>query len=150
MQQMFYRKEHLKYQQQPLFVPVHNIEIPDELAALRSDLFELIKESAENESGLTCTLDFTKNIGVIKAYLSEYDMWLRNILEKEMPEDAVINIQNLDTVNLTVEMPDGSVTSMKLIAPLHPLRLAWMVNLYELYQDCVVRELAEGSISVYW
>ena len=32
-------------------------------------------------------------------------------------------------------MPDGSNTHVKLITPLHPLRLAWMVNLYELYQD---------------
>ena len=136
--------------QQPLFVPVNNIEIPDELAGLRSNLFELIKESAENGSGLTCTLDFTKNIGVIKAYLSEYDMWLRSILEKEMLEDAVTNIQNLDTVNLTVEMPDGSVTSMKLIAPLHPLRLAWMVNLYELYQDWEERTLENPKYRKTW
>ena len=32
-------------------------------------------------------------------------------------------------------MPDGSNVKVKLIAPLHPLRLAWMINLYELYQD---------------
>ena len=136
--------------QQPLFVPVSNIEIPDGVSALRSELFELIKASAENETGLTCTLDFTKNIGVIKAYLSEYDTWLRSMLEKDMPEDAVVNIQNLDTVNLTVEMPDGSVTSMKLIAPLHPLRLAWMVNLYELYQDWEERTIEYPKYRKTW
>lgn len=136
--------------QQPLFVPVNNIEIPNELAVLRCDLFELIKESAENGSGLTCTLDFTRNIGIIKDYLSEYEMWLRSILEKEMSEDAVANIQNLDTVKLTVEMPDGSVISMKLITPLHPLRLAWMVNLYELYQDWEERTLGNPKYRKTW
>ena len=136
--------------QQPLFVPVNNIEIPNELAVLRCKLFELIKESAENDSGLTCTLDFTKNIGIIKDYLSEYDIWLRCILEKEMSEDAVANIQNLDTVKLTVEMPDGSVISMKLITPLHPLRLAWMVNLYELYQDWEERTLGNPKYRKTW
>lgn len=136
--------------QQPLFVSVSNIGIPDELAALRRDIFELIKESAENKSGLTCTLDFTKNIGVVKAYLSEYDAWLRSVLEKEMPEDDIRNIQNLDFVNLTVEMPDGTVTLMKLIAPLHPLRLAWMVNLYELYQDWEERTLENPKYRKAW
>ena len=122
-------------QRAPYFVPANNVEIPEELAALRCELLTIIKESAEDESGLTCTLDFTANLGIIKSYLAEYDQWLRNILETNLDEKEIITIQNMDTVHLTVEMPDGGTTSMKLISPLHPLRLAWIVNLYELYQD---------------
>ncbi|MDD3138065.1 MAG: hypothetical protein PHX08_03720 [Lachnospiraceae bacterium] len=121
--------------QTPAFVPVHGLNISDELCSLRQELFTLIKESANNERGLICTLDFTTNIGLIKAYLSEYDSWLREQSEKQLEEKDIITIQNIDTVLLIVEMPDGSKKSLKLIAPLHPLRLAWLVNLYELYQD---------------
>jgi len=122
-------------QRSPKFVPTESQLFTEELLALRNDLLTLIKESAEGESGLTYTLDFTANLGIIKSYLSEYDQWLRDILETNLDEQKIIAIQNLDTVSLTVEMPDGGTTSMKLISPLHPLRLAWIVNLYELYQD---------------
>lgn len=121
--------------QYPLFVAAKNLNIPDELTALRQDLFSVIRESADNETGLTCTTDFTAIIGLVKGYLAEYDSWLRNIQETELSEEQIISLQNLDTVLLTVEMPDGSNVKVKLIAPLHPLRLAWMINLYELYQD---------------
>ena len=121
--------------QEPLFVPANSLSIPDELISLRQDLFTNIKESTADEKGLICTLDITKNIGLVKQYLSEYDSWLRDLLESEQKVDDVITLQNLDTVLLIVEMPDGSKKEMKLISPLHPLRLAWLVNLYELYQD---------------
>ena len=121
--------------QYPLFVAAKNLNIPDELTALRQELFSVIRESADNETGLTCTTDFTAIIGLVKGYLAEYDSWLRNIQETELSEEQIISLQNLDTVLLTVEMPDGSNVKVKLIAPLHPLRLAWMINLYELYQD---------------
>ena len=114
--------------QYPLFVAAKGLRIPDELTALRQDLFSIIRESAENESGLTCTTDFTTNIGLIKGYLAEYDSWLRSLQETELTEDQIVCLQNLDTVLLTVEMPDGSNVKVKLITPLHPLRLAWMVK----------------------
>lgn len=137
-------------QRSPKFVPVESKIFPDELLALRNDLLTIIKESAESESGLTCTLDFTANLGIIKTYLSEYDQWLRSILETNLDEQKIIDIQNLDTVHLTVEMPDGSTTSMKLISPLHPLRMAWIVNLYELYQDWEAKTLETPKYRKAW
>lgn len=116
-------------------MPASDVNIPNELIALREDLFAIIRESAEDESGLTSTLDFTTNLGLIKAYLSEYNTWLREELDKDLNTDDVVKLQNIDTVLLSVEMPDGSKNQIKLVSPLHPLRLAWMVNLYELYQD---------------
>lgn len=119
----------------PLFVEAKGLNIPNELSALREELFAVIRESADHGAGLVCTTDFTTNMGLVKAYLSEYDTWLRNAGEQNLNEEQFITLQNLDTVRLTVELPDGSNTHVKLITPLHPLRLAWMVNLYELYQD---------------
>ena len=124
-----------KARQFPLFVEAKGLNIPNELSALREELFAVIRESADHGAGLVCTTDFTTNMGLVKAYLSEYDTWLRNAGEQNLNEEQFITLQNLDTVRLTVELPDGSNTHVKLITPLHPLRLAWMVNLYELYQD---------------
>ncbi len=119
----------------PFFAAAQNLNIPDELSSLRSDLFCLIKESADDDRGLTCTLDFSANISILKEYLSQYDCWLRDVHDAGASEEQILAIQNLDTVFLTVEMPDGTTTNLRLISPLHPLRLSWMVNLFELYQD---------------
>lgn len=135
---------------QPKFVPAEEIDVPDELSSCRADLFQLIKESVEKDSGLTCTLDFTQNMGVVKNYLSEYEQWLRNMQDKDLSENQIVCLQNLDTVKLTVEMPDGSKTDIKMIAPLHPLRLAWMVNLYELYEDWEDKTLENPKYRKAW
>lgn len=135
---------------EPKFVAATNLKIPDGLSSLRSELFDLIKDSVENACGLSCTLDFSQNMGVVKNYLSEYEQWLRDIQNANLSEDQIICIQNLDTVKLTVEMPDGSKTDIKLIAPLHPLRLAWMVNLYELYEDWEEKTLENPKYRKAW
>lgn len=134
----------------PLFVPANDLAIPDELSALRQELLGVIRESADNDTGLACTTDFTVNMGLVKAYLAEYDLWLRNLSEQDLSEEQIIALQNLDTVLLTVEMPDGSNVNVKLITPLHPLRLAWMVNLYELYQDWEERTLENPKYRKSW
>lgn len=135
---------------EPKFVAATNLKIPDGLSSLRSELFDLIKDSVDNACGLSCTLDFSQNMGVVKNYLSEYEQWLRDIQNANLSEDQIICIQNLDTVKLTVEMPDGSKTDIKLIAPLHPLRLAWMVNLYELYEDWEEKTLENPKYRKAW
>ena len=130
----------------PRFVAAENLNFPEELLKLRHELFSQIKKSAENESGLCCTFNFTKHISLVKDYISQYDQWLREQLEKEISDKEVLNIQNLDTVMLWVEMPDGNKTTMKLITPLHPLRLLWMINLYELYQDWEEKTLQNPAL----
>ncbi len=135
---------------EPKFVAATELNIPDGLSSLRSELFDLIKDSVDNDCGLTCTLDFSNNMGIIKNYLSEYEQWLRDIQPSNLSEEQIICIQNLDTVKLTVEMPDGSKTDIKLISPLHPLRLAWMVNLYELYEDWEEKTLENPKYRKVW
>ena len=130
----------------PRFIPSEAVEIPDELLLLRQKLFSEIKKSADNESGLTCTFDFIQNISLIKEYLYQYDQWLRDELEKTINDKAVLSIQNMDTVLLHVEMPDGNISTMKLLTPLHPLRLSWMINLFELYQDWEEKTLENPTL----
>lgn len=139
-----------KAKQLPLFVEAHGLNIPDELSALRQELFTVIRESVYHETGLVCTTDFTTNIGLVKAYLSEYDTWLRELGEQNLNEEQFVTLQNLDMVCLTVELPDGTNANVKLIAPLHPLRLAWMVNLYDLYQDWEEKTLEHPMYRKSW
>lgn len=126
--------------QKPKFISATKLNIPEDLAVLRQDLFVLIKKSATDEgenAGLTCTFDFAKNIAIVKNYLQSYTSWLNTLADQDLEEEALAEVQNLDTVLLKVEMPDATdkFTNIKLITPLHPLRLAWIINLYELYQD---------------
>ena len=136
--------------QHPRFVKVSGIEIPEALLSLREKLFTAIKESTAGDNGLSCTTDFTKHMGLVKDYLSEYNTWLNDISGMDLGEDAIISIQNFDTVRLCVEMPDGTTTEVKLISPVHPLRLAWMVNLYDLYQDWEEKTLENPKYRKAW
>lgn len=121
--------------QSPRFIKAEGIEVPDELVELRAELFQKIKDSADDGTGLTSTFDFISNIGLVKSYLTEYDIWISGLLDRGLSAQENASLQNIDTAILYVEMPDSNKQRIKLLTPLHPLRLAWMVNLYELYQD---------------
>lgn len=111
------------------------IGIPDSLRESRQTLFSLISESADNGTGVSATFDLATNIGPLKQYLTDYANWLQELSEQEMPESKALDVQNIDTVLLDVEKPDGSTCTVRLLSPLHPIRLAWQVNLLELFED---------------
>ena len=50
-------------------------------------------------------------------------------------QTAAVDIQSIDTVSLALEMPDDHIAHTKLLTPLHPIRLGWLVNIYEQYED---------------
>ena len=64
--------------------------------------------------------------------------------------ERLANIQNLDTVY--IESPVGGMRdcAVKLMTPLHPLRLAWFVNLFELYSDWERKTIADPSHLKEW
>lgn len=111
------------------------IEIPESLSEKRKQLFVQIEASAENDKGVVATFDFYNHIELVKEYIQEFSQWINNQSKNVLGEDLAVKIQNLDTVSMRVEMPDGNFQIMKLISPLHPLRLSWMVNIFELYTD---------------
>lgn len=118
------------------FAPLNpDIVIPDSLRESRQTLFSLISESASDNTGVSATFDLATNIGPLKQYLTDYANWLRELGEQEMPEAKALEVQNIDTVLLEVEKPDGSTCPVRLLTPLHPIRLAWQVNLFELFED---------------
>jgi len=111
------------------------LEIPQELLEKREELFSLIKASAPNETGVTATFDIYNHIDIVKEYITTYHEWLSSITNTEDAISLNAELQLLDSVNLSVEMPDGTHTNLKLLPPMHPLRLAWLVNLFDLYTD---------------
>lgn len=111
------------------------LDIPETLIEKRQELFEQIQISTNDNKGVVATFDFHNHIPLIKEYILEFNNWLDQISNLTLNEDFATKIQNLDTVSISVEMPDSTLQTMKLISPLHPLRLSWMVNLFELYTD---------------
>lgn len=111
------------------------LDIPETLSEKRKELFEQIQASANDNTGVVATFDFHNHISLIKEYIGEFKQWLDQLSGITLNEELATKIQNLDTVSMSVEMPDSSFQTMKLISPLHPLRLSWMVNLFELYTD---------------
>ena len=114
-----------------------NTDIPSssELLSARESLFSKIMKSADKDTGVIATTDISSILADIKEYVTLYNEWLKEIKEHKLSVAHSIELQNIDTVHLNVELPDGSYTPVKMISPLHPLRLAWMVNLYELFLD---------------
>ena len=110
-------------------------KIPVELKKLRSELFEVISQSAKEDSGLLETFDIANNQDLIINYLAEYNSWLADLSAQNLSESDSVAVQFIDMVKLEVELPNGTYTDVCLISPLHPLRLGWMVNLWGLFQN---------------
>ena len=114
---------------------VDNISPSESLIAKRKALFEDILDSAPENTGVIETYEIFNHISEIKDYLEEYHSWLKSLEEKEISQSEAVILQSIDTVSLEVEMPDDHVAHTKLMTPLHPIRLAWLVNIYEQYED---------------
>ena len=101
----------------------------------RIELFKAIQESAPESTGVIETFDVFNHIQLIKDYLCEYEKWFAEMIKNSSDSQIKNVLQQLDVVSLSVEMPDTSYSSLKLMTPLHPLRLAWLVNLFDLFQN---------------
>lgn len=141
---------HTEKLQSLVFTPLKDIEIPKSLIDARKDLFGRIQDSAIENSGILETFDIFDNIDVIKRYLTEYQEWLKEVLANDLSSEVVLKLQAVDMVSIKVSLPDGQLSGMKLISPLHPLRLAWMVNIYEQYEEWENRTREDSSYRDLW
>ena len=114
---------------------IDGLRVPESLIEKRSALFKDILNSGPEETGVIETYEIFNHIGEIKEYLEEYHSWLKSLDEKDISQQRAILIQSIDTVSLKVEMPDDHIAHTKLMTPLHPIRLGWLVNIYEQYED---------------
>lgn len=124
------------------FNPFSNKElVPENLITLRKELFTLIVQSAPGNSGVFETFEAFKHIDLIRQYVLEYENWTKSLMIEIESDNLIsgnlqktlVDLQNLDIISIKTEMPDGQSVYLKLISPIHPLRLAWFINLFDLY-----------------
>ena len=127
-----------------------DIQINPDLITKRNELFNLIQGSTASESGVVNTFPVYKYSEYIKSYVLAYSEWLHSVIDQNPSDEAIVAIQNIDTVLLRVEMPDGSINKVKLISPIHPLRLAWLANIYDLFRDWEEKTLANPEYKKTW
>ena len=114
---------------------IDDLQIPESLIEKRVSLFESILNSAPDRTGVIEAYEVFNHIGDIKEYINEYHAWLKSLDEKNISQSLAVLIQSIDTVSLQIEMPDGRIAHTKLLTPLHPIRLGWLVNIYEQYEE---------------
>ena len=129
------------------FIPsVINEIIPPNLLALRSKLFNLIKHSNAHNNGIVETADLFNFSNEIKEYISELTIWTTELKkqisdsnteqnEKDKLQKLFAQLQILDTVKVKTRLADGKSVDAILLSPIHPLRLSWFLQLFEVFSN---------------
>lgn len=119
------------------FVPFHADGI-NELLKLREAVFQSVMASAPDNSGTFETwlnLGKKETIDLVKKYISCYKTTLEKFNNGSSSIELLRDLQNLDIIDIKTQLEDGQTIQAKLIPPLHPLRLTWFVDLYDLFSD---------------
>lgn len=120
--------------------------IPNPVLKLRKEIFKAIQDSNENGDGVLETADLFNHYQIIKDYVQKLTEWttsLKNQVssdelsaeEKSKIQHFLTELQILDVARIRTKLPDGQPTEALLLSPLHPLRLAWIIELMELFND---------------
>ncbi|MBL0101595.1 MAG: hypothetical protein IPP49_17485 [Saprospiraceae bacterium] len=82
----------------------------------------------------------------VKQYLDKYAAWTSE-LKKQISDDGLSDdekaklqqflteLQILDVARIRTKLPDGKPVEAILLCPLHPLRLAWHLQLSEIFSS---------------
>ena len=119
---------------------------PLKLLELRAQLFSAIQSSNSAGNGIIETANLYEYRELIENYIFEYQDWLNDLYEQiddstkgtENEEEMRMlfsEVQYLDMVKVKSSLPNGQPVSAILMSPLHPLRLAWFLNLMDLFED---------------
>ena len=117
------------------FFPLEQDGFSD-LLQLRERIFQSIMTSAPDNSGIFETwFDFGKPeiIDLVKQYIACYKETIEKFNSGAYPSDFIAMLQNMDVVDVKTQLDDGQNIHVKLLSPLHPLRLTWFVDLYDLF-----------------
>ncbi|MBU3123939.1 ATP-binding protein [Sinomicrobium sp. 2019215] len=120
--------------------------IPNPVLKLRKEIFTAIQKSNENGDGVFETADLFNHYQIIKDYVQKLTEWttsLKNQVssdelneeEKSKIQYFLTELQILDVARIRTKLPDGQHTEALLLSPLHPLRLAWIIELMELFNN---------------
>ncbi len=120
--------------------------VPKSLLKLRKEVFETIVNSNDNEDGIFETTNLFIYKEEIKKYVESYSKWTSKLKiqlesdnieleEKTKLKEFLIELQMIDISRVKSKLPDGSKVEALLVSPLHPLRLAWTIQLIEVFED---------------
>lgn len=137
------------------------LNVPEVLMEARKALFDKINNMFHNENGegigIFETADLQSIEKEIEVYLTSYKDWIDNVLiqlkTKELNHnvyDLLRQIQLLDMIEMSFIRPDGAKERVYLMSPLHPLRLAWYFNLYNLYFKWEKDSISSGDSKKLW
>ena len=120
--------------------------VPKSLLKLRKEVFDAIVNSNDNEDGIFETTNLFIHKEEIKKYVESYSKWTSKLKiqlesdnieleEKTRLKEFLIELQMIDVSRVKSKLPDGSKVEALLVSPLHPLRLAWTIQLIEVFED---------------
>lgn len=120
--------------------------VPKSLLKLRKEVFDAIVNSNDNDDGIFETTNLFIHKEEIKKYVESYSKWTSKLKiqlesdnieleEKTKLKEFLIELQMIDVSRVKSKLPDGSKVEALLVSPLHPLRLAWTIQLIEVFED---------------
>ncbi|MFV8342256.1 methylation-associated defense system ATP-binding protein MAD8 [Flavobacterium sp. XS2P39] len=120
--------------------------IPVAILKLREEIFSSIQTSNETGDGVFETADIFKHREKIKEYVQQLTDWTTSLNEqvsndnlsseeKNKIQHFLTELQILDIARIKTKLPDGQRTEALLLSPLHPLRLAWSLQLMEVFNE---------------
>ncbi|WP_202800226.1 hypothetical protein [Pontibacter sp. BAB1700] len=135
--------------------------IPGEIKELRSSIFKRIQESNSSKNGVFETADLFNYIDEIKAYIISFTAWTTQLKSKLTNEELapeeheelkgfLAQLQFTDIVRVRTKLPDGKDIVACLLSPLHPLRLSWFIQLYEVFTEWEEKTKAYDNYKQDW
>ncbi len=120
--------------------------VPDEILELRKEIFGKIKDSNKSKNGVFESADFFNIIDSARSYIEKLTSWTNelkeqisnkegSLVEKEKLQHFLTEMQMLDCVRIKTKLPDGKPANAILLSPLHPLRLAWHIQLFDVFAN---------------
>ena len=120
--------------------------IPESILQLRREVFTAIINSNDSCDGVFESADIFNHFVIIKEYIQQLTQWTSELKvrisneelsteERNEAQHFLTELQILDVARIKTKLPDGSLVEAFLISPLHPLRLAWTLELLEVFND---------------
>jgi len=136
---------------QPMVRQFRNIKrVPDRFIQARSAVFNVIRGDGDN---LTSTVDLLQFDDLIQDYADAYSDWLDHI-QKYFDEQAILEedgrrrtapiFLDLDTVEVILPNGTSSPDRVYLLAPTHPIRLLWHLQLAQMAQTWIKSAIQDG------
>jgi DNA phosphorothioation-dependent restriction protein DptH len=129
------------------YVDIKNVNhlVPKELKEKRIRFFSSIINSTADKKGIFETCELFKIIEEGREYITEFFNWTADLQKRirsieGISQDERLELQQLftqlqtvDTIQVNTTLPDQQPIEVILLSPLHPLRIAWFIQLYDLF-----------------